>query len=103
LDSLRNLEYQLSDIDIIFSGDDSRAKREFETKPSINSRLGSVYWYSFNSTTAPSGSQKENFKIAEGQYQELHQQIGDVSKKVNTIKQKLIESGAPYFGDEMPE
>lgn len=103
LDSLRNLEYQLADIDIIFSGDDSRAKREFETKPSINSRLGSVYWYSFNSTTAPSGSQKENFKIAQEQYQELHQQIGKLSKKVNTIKQELIESGAPYFGDEIPE
>ncbi|AEV34087.1 BNR/Asp-box repeat protein [Owenweeksia hongkongensis DSM 17368] len=103
LDSLRSLDYQLAEIDIIFSGDRSLSKREFETKPSINSRLGSVYWYSFSSTSTPSGSQKANFQIASEQYNELRQQIGDVATKVNSIKDNLIESGAPYLGDELPE
>lgn len=103
LDSLRSLEHQLADANIIFEGDKSRSKRDFETKPSINSRLGSVYWYSYSSTNAPSGSQKENLQIAEEQYEELHKQISDIGNRVNQIKQKLIESGAPYFGDEIPE
>lgn len=103
LDSLRSLEHQLADASIIFEGDKSRSKRDFETKPSINSRLGSVYWYSYSSTNAPSGSQKENLQIAEEQYEELHKQISDLGNRLNQIKQKLIESGAPYFGDEIPE
>ena len=103
LDSLRSLEYKLADIDIIFSGDDSRSKREFETRPSLNGRLGNVYWYSYNSTAAPSGSQKENFRIAEEQYNELHKEISKLSKKVDVIKHKLIKNGAPYLGDELPE
>lgn len=103
LDSLRAIEYALEDLDIELHGDKSLSKREFETNPSLNSRLGQVYWNSYNSTSAPSGSQRQNLKIVEETYAELKTQLETQKAKVDAIAKQLETQGAPLLGKDIPE
>lgn len=103
LDSLRTLEYRMADIEIQISGDRSLAKRDFETPPSLTDRMGSVAWNSFNSTSAPTGSQRENLKIVKEEYQEILGLVKSVDQRVKAIQEQLVEAGAPYLEDQLPE
>lgn len=103
LDTLRSLEYQLADIEIQLSGDESLAKRDFETPPSLLDRMGSVIWNSYGTTSAPTGSQQQNLQIAEEEYEEVLGAIKAINTEVEQIQQQLVKAGAPYLEDMLPE
>ncbi len=103
LDSLRALEYRMADIAIIFEGDPTLEKRDFETPPALMGRLGAVTWNSYSSTSAPTATQRENLRIAEEEYREVLTEIKSVANRVEQIAKRLAEAGAPYLEDELPE
>ncbi len=103
LDSLRTLEEKMAQIKVSLLGDETLAKRDFETPPSLMDRLGSVIWNSFGTTSAPTGSQKTELKIAKEEYSELRSEVKTIALKVEQIQDELIKAGAPYMGDKLPE
>lgn len=103
LDSLRKLEVKMDEVKIRIYGDESLAKRDFETPPSLLNRMGTVIWNSYSTTTAPTGAQKQNLAIATEEYQEIRSIVKSISDSVNSLQSTLTKAGAPYQPDELPE
>lgn len=103
LDSLRSLEYAMAKVSVKLHGDETRSSREFETPPSIKDRIGSVTWNSYSSTSAPTGTQRQNLQIVKEEYEELRADLDHIGQKAETLQQQLEKAGAPYLGDRLPE
>jgi len=103
LDSLREIELQIADLNREITGDKTLSKRQFPTAPTLMDRIGSVTYGSYSSTSKPTGTQKKNMSIAREMYQELKEDFSSLDQTVEAISDKLIDAGAPYLEDQLPE
>ncbi len=103
LDTLRNLELQIADLEITLEGDESLSKRNYDTPTSLKSRLGSVYWNSYGTTGAPTGAQRENLKFVKETYKSSLAEMRQISARADEIQAQLREVGAPYLEGDLPE
>lgn len=78
-------------------GDGRVSALEKETKPGLNSRLGSVVWNSYYSSSAPTQMQKDQLQIIEEALYDLENRLIKLSTRSNSLYQKLVESGMPAF------
>jgi photosystem II stability/assembly factor-like uncharacterized protein len=77
-------------------GDNTRARREFETISSINDRVGTIEYSIWNSTSDIPGALRESFAIAKKQYELIIPQIKDQQRKMDLIDNLLSKNKAPY-------
>ncbi len=103
LDSLRKMEYTIYELEVELNGDHSLSKRNFDTPPSLTSRLNRAVWNSYYTTMAPTGEQLKNLKIVQGQLSGLILKLKSLRQKTDRINQQLIQAGAPYLEDDLPE
>lgn len=78
-------------------GDNTRAKYEFETAPSISGRIGIVYYQLFSNTTGVTVTQRQNKAIAEEAYNEFRGKLNSIIKDLKTVEQQLENKGIPYI------
>ena len=91
------------DLNIRLNGDRSLSSRNTDTPPSLSSRMSTVAWTSYSSTSAPTGSQKDNLEIVKEEYAELRADYLAVGKKVEDIRKSLEAKGALVPDAELPE
>tara|TARA_B100001245_G_scaffold236642_1_gene229124 strand:+ start:2958 stop:6206 length:3249 start_codon:yes stop_codon:yes gene_type:complete len=103
LDSLRQMEYVIYNLEVELNGDRSLAKRNFDTPPSLMRRIGGAVWNSYYTTMAPTGEQQKNLAIVKQQLGDLIGKLADLKVKTGLINARLIQAGAPYLDDELPE
>ena len=103
MNELKNLETQLEKVELKLTGDQSLSKRNFDTPPSIAGRVGTIAYYSFNSTFAPSKAQKENFKIAQEEFMEVLNELRSVDKALAELDKKYNKAGAPWTPGRVPD
>ncbi len=103
LDSLRSLEIKLVDLNVKLNGDKSLSSRNIDTPPSLSSRMNTVGWTSYSSTSAPTGSQKKNLEIVKEEYTPLRASYLAVGQKIDAIASKLSEQGALVPEADLPE
>ena len=84
-------------------GDDTKARREFETKPAISDRLYGVVYSIWNSTSDVPQTIKDAFSIAEKQYNELYPEIKELHSKTEKIEAELNKNKAPYTPGRWPD
>ncbi|MFO7893118.1 MAG: hypothetical protein R6U63_05255 [Longimicrobiales bacterium] len=94
----RALEERLAELEIPLQGDPSVARRQFETPPSISSRVSRVLYSTFNATSAPTGMQRRQLQIAEEDFSELRPEVETLLEDVAVLEARLRELGAPYLG-----
>jgi hypothetical protein len=58
----------MNDVEIKMNGDASMAKREFETAPSINGRIGQIEGSVWYTTSAPTKTATQSYEIASKQF-----------------------------------
>ncbi|RMG68619.1 MAG: glycosyl hydrolase [Bacteroidetes bacterium] len=102
LPQAREVETRLIDMERELEGDRSLSSREFETPPSLSDRLGIVTWGLWESTSAPTGTMKEAFQIAQRQFESLKTDLVDLAGEVEKLEQELERSGAPYTPGRRP-
>jgi photosystem II stability/assembly factor-like uncharacterized protein len=85
------------------NGDDTRARREFETKPSINDRVYGIIGSVWSTTSEVPDTYKSSFAIAEKQYKEVFPVIRDLDVKVSEIEAMLNKNKAPYTPGRWPD
>lgn len=103
LEDIRKIELTLSEVFTALDGDESRAKRNENQPPSIGDRLGLAIYGMWRTTSAPTQSNKDNYKI-------LHEQISGVISKLNFITESLLSPlekeldnlGAPWTPGRLP-
>lgn len=99
---LRNLELQLIRANERLNGDATRARREFETLPSVNGRVGSIVYGLWSTTSAPTQTMMASLETARREYGEIHRALNDVDAKLRTIDQELDAAGAPHTPGRKP-
>lgn len=77
-------------------GDNLKSKHEFETEPSINSRLGMVEYQLYENTAGVTKTQRANKTIAEEEYLEMRKKLDDLIQRKIILETKLDASSIPY-------
>ncbi|MBL7923136.1 MAG: glycosyl hydrolase, partial [Bacteroidia bacterium] len=94
--SVQKIQDRLQVLQIKLSGDGSLAKREFETPPSINDRIGAIESGMWNTTCAPTGTYTNSFAIAEKQLKEAQAEIRSIASDIGAIEKQLDALKAPW-------
>ena len=102
LSRINQQKMALDEIKIKMQGDRSLEKREFETPPSISSRIGVMGWYLYNSTSAPTQSQKDSYRAAGDEFKAVLSSLKTIDEAINQIHQELEEAKAPYVPGVIP-
>ncbi len=97
LEEARSVQARVDDLRRQLEGDDSVARRQFETPPSIGDRVGRVMWSSFGSTAAPSAQQRTQLRLAEEALLAIMPEIAAVMDRVAELESRLEGLGAPYI------
>lgn len=96
LQDLRKIELDLKKCNILMNGDKILAEKEIEFVPSINSRLGTVEYQLYESTTNPTKTQYDNLAIVKEEYEEFKQIFKTSVDALKVIEDKLALIPIPY-------
>lgn len=80
----------------VFYGDAIRTKHEFETVPSLTSRLGMIEYQLSENTTGVSKTHRAQLAMVQQQYETLYPQLQDYYKRIAALQQELEKSNIPY-------
>jgi photosystem II stability/assembly factor-like uncharacterized protein len=100
---LAALDKRLNAVNVPLNGDATKARREFETSPSVNGRLGSIMFQLWNSTSGIPGDYTTSYNIAEKQFSPIYAEIKSIGEEVKKIEATMEKSGAPYTPGRLPE
>lgn len=93
VDSLRK---DMAALKVLLNGDASLSKREFETSPSLNGRIGLVVWGLWSHSGAPTGTQRTNYVLAQELYNQSAKLKNGIEKRVESLENELDVLGVPY-------
>ncbi len=96
------LEAKLTAINIQLNGNSSLAKREFETLPSINSRIGSIQYSLWTSTNPATTTAKKSFEIVSKQFEGVLSELKKVDADLQELEKLLEQNQAPYTPGRFP-
>jgi len=102
LSEIKNQQVAINNLKVKMYGDASLSKREFETPPSISSRVGVMGWYLYNSTSAPTQSQKDSYRAAGDDFKEILTALKTMETGIENIHQQLEKIKAPYVPGVIP-
>lgn len=98
-----DIREKLIALNIQLNGDRSKARREFETTPSINGRVSDIESAVWNSTAQIPGMYKESYATASKQFTNLLQAMRAVHAELEALEKELEISQAPYTPGRWPE
>ncbi|MFZ1750916.1 MAG: glycosyl hydrolase, partial [Saprospiraceae bacterium] len=103
MNRIHDIQQSLIPVKIKLFGDSSAGRREFETKPSINERVGMAEYSVWNTTSDIPQTFKSSLDIAVKQYNEVFPMIKDADAKVTAIEAELTKNKAPYTPGRWPD
>ena len=96
LTETRALKLLILESETAMWGDKSRSSREFETVPSINSRLDMVGYQIYKNTAGVTNTHRSNKIIVEEEYASVRIKLDDIIKRLEILQQKLESVPIPY-------
>ncbi|QNL23019.1 glycosyl hydrolase [Hyphobacterium sp. CCMP332] len=93
---VKSIEDKLYDVNLALNGDRTLSSREFETKPGINGRVGFAYYNTWYNTTEPTGTAREQLKIAKELYPPVKAKLDEAVKAIKDLENKMDEKKVPY-------
>jgi len=103
LKTLHEIRSSINNVKLDFNGDGSLARREFETKPSINDRVYGIIYSVWNNTSEVPETLKASFDIAEKQYKAVFPKVKDLDAKLENVEVQLNKYKAPYTPGRWPD
>ncbi len=97
-----DLNARLNALAIQLNGDATLSRREFETPPALNGRLGLLEYAMWNSTAAPTETLRETYRIASKQFGPLLEELKAVAREASAIESDLESAGAPATPGRWP-
>ncbi len=84
-------------------GDNTKASREFETKPSISGRLYGAIYAVWNTTSTIPNMYRQSVDVAYKQYKQVLGDVKTAHEKVLAIEKELDRLGASYSPGRLPK
>lgn len=103
LDKSHTLRKELNNIALKLRGDESRAKREFETLPSIADRVFGIQGNVWNSIAPIPQMYVESYEIASKQFIEVLAAMKKLHASIEALEKELEINNAPYTPGRWPE
>jgi photosystem II stability/assembly factor-like uncharacterized protein len=97
------IDQKLYKINQQLNGDATLARREFETAPSVNGRIGYIIGSLWSTTAAPTQTQISGYEIAAKAFTPLYQELKATGEEVKKLEDLLEKSGAPATPGRLPD
>lgn len=101
--AVQKAQDRINSLSIQLSGDGSLSKREFETAPSVNDRIGNMESGLWNTTTAPTGTYLKSYDIAEKQLKAVVAELKSIAGDISAIEKQMDVLKAPWTPGRSPE
>lgn len=100
---LYRIEQQLQALDIDLRGDRSLANRNFETPPSIQSRINGIIYGLYEFTSDPTQTFKDSYQVAQESLAAVWEQLRALKEQdLQQLENQLDALGAPLTPGRMP-
>ncbi len=96
LEKVSEYEKVLHDFNVAMWGDNSLSSREFETKDGLASRIELIVWTQWHSTSAPTSTSREAYKIVQEEFQSQLDRLHQAIKGVEDLEKRLDSYASPY-------
>jgi hypothetical protein len=96
------IEKKLNQVNVQLNGDASLARREFETMPAINSRIGYIIGSLWNTTAAPTQTMMDAYAIADKKFTPVYNDVKMIADEIKNLEDTLDKSGAPGTPGRLP-
>lgn len=101
---LNKIERENKQIQIVISGDPVLVKRNENIPASLNDRIDNIVWGLWSSTSAPTQTMLDNYRIAGEIYLEISEKLKNLYETdLRKIEAELEKTGAPYTPGRFPE
>ena len=101
---IKALEAQVDEIQRKLFGDRLLRRIDKDAEPGLSSRVNSIIYEQWRSTSAPTQSQRDAYEIVAAEFSPILQLVKKlVEEDVKKIEKKLEEIGAPYTPGRIPE
>ena len=97
------LEKRLTDVNTKLNGDATVARREFETGPSINGRIGNIAGALWSTTAAPTTTFINSYNIAAKQFTPVYNELKSIGEEIKNLENILENNKAPYTPGRLPD
>ena len=101
--SVKDIEKRLAEINLQLNGDASLARREFETPPSISSRISSIESTMWSVSSAPTQTFLRSYETAGKQFAKVLDELKKLDTDVRKLEDMLEMNKAPYTPGRIPE
>jgi|FLOH01.1.fsa_nt_gi photosystem II stability/assembly factor-like uncharacterized protein len=102
---MKKIKKELDDIEFVFDGTQAKASAE-EVPPEnvpLSERLNAIVWSSWQSTSAPTSTQKNNYDILMEEFPPVLAELNSISKTISDMELELDKLKAPYTPGRVPE
>lgn len=100
--TVAELEKRLTDVNTKLNGDGTLARREFETLPSINGRIGGIAGALWSTTAAPTATFINSYNVAAKQFTSVYNELKSIGIAIKNIEDTLEQNKAPYTPGRLP-
>jgi len=100
-----DLKVELERIDFLFEGTPAKASWE-EVPPEqmpLSNRFNAITWTAWQSTSAPTESQKENYRILMEEFPLALDKLKEIDKSLSELEVELDKMNAPYTPGRIPK
>ncbi len=98
-----DLSNRLNAVNTQINGDRTLSRREFETPPTLNGRVSGIEDGMWNTTSAPTETFREDYRIAAKQFGPLLDNLKAISREIDELGKQLERNGAPATPGRWPE
>jgi len=97
------LTLKLNEIGIQLNGDATKARREFETPPSVTARVGDIEGGVWNSTSAITATYRNDYAIASKGLTNMLAAMRKLDEEIQALEKQLELNKAPYTPGRWPD
>jgi len=103
MDEALRIKKDTEDILQLLVNDETISKRHEPTPPTVNSRLGEIAWGLRNTTSSPTQTQRDSYKIASEEFELLLARVKIlVETDLKNLEQQMEQYGAPWTPGRVP-
>ncbi len=103
LEEAQNLSQKLNGLLTRLNGDRTKNRRNEPAPPSITSRVENVVYSQWTTTSAPTQTEQDAYRIAGAEFSEVLVELRKLNTELVVLEDKLESAGAPWTPGRIPE